>query len=286
MKKLILLSVMVLVLMGCGAPPPSGQNPMPQGQTAFDDNVYFAASPDGINWSEGRLLAKLASVPDVLYSSKGEFWAYWVDFTNMKQPGDEKISVAKSIDGANWETLGSAAFTGAEGLVPVDPNVDELSDGRFRMYFFDITRHQGNNKIYSAVSSDGMNFALEEGVRFEYENVYDPNVITLPDGRLRMYLNHTDIISAMSEDGVTFTLDDGVRIEKGGVPGAVVLDDGRILLYACTRGISAYESMDGLNFTLLKEGAVTSGGDSAFVCDPSVALHPGGYLMVYKGKLK
>lgn len=267
-----------------GGPGPAPGGPTPGGPASsgpWQDSIYVATSPDGLTWSEGVLLAERASVPEVLYTSQGVYWAYWVDFTEFTGPKTEKIGVARSADGVNWEKLGTVTFEGLGDMTPVDPDVMELPDGRLRMYFYDIGNPQGQHTIYSAVSSDGVHYEVEEGARITSDGIFDPNVIRLPDGRYRMYLNHQDIISASSDDGLTFTLDDGVRVEKGSVPGAIVLSDGAIRLYACGAGISVYRSTDGLNFTLEKQ-SVISPAQGGMVCDPSVTATPTGYLMVYK----
>jgi hypothetical protein len=266
-----------------GTGQPGGTGPAPGGQPqAFKDQTYFTTSSDGLTWAEGTLLAEKASVPEVIYTTQGVYWAYWVDFTDVSGPGTEDIGVARSADGVTWEKLGTVNFGDLGGMTPVDPDVIELPDGRLRMYFYDIAGPQGQNSIYSAVSSDGITFALDAGSRFTLSNIYDPNVIVLPDGRYRMYLNMQDIVSATSSNGgLTFTKDDGVRVEKGSVPGAIVLPDGSVRLYACGKGISAYKSTDGFTFTLEKEGVVTASG-GAIICDPSVTETPNGYLMVYK----
>ncbi len=281
---------------GAGQPPGGAQTPgaQPSGGTplagaqpktgagAFQDQTWYATSTDGLTWGQGTLLAEKASVPEVLRSSKGVFWAYWVDFTGMTGPNMEKIGVAKSADGKTWEKLGNVKFTNLGSKVPVDPDVVELEDGRFRLYFYDITVQQGDHPIYSAISSDGINFAIEDGVRFKAQNIFDPDVVRLKDSKWRMFLNNDGkIISATSSDGLNFTADSGVRVSGGGsIPGSIVLPDGSVRLYKCEKGISAYKSADGLNFALEKAEVIR--GQGGVVCDPSVTATPNGYLMVYK----
>lgn len=245
------------------------------------DQTYVTTSSDGLTWSQATLLAEKASVPEVIYTSQGVYWAYWVDFSDASGPGTEDIGVARSTDGVHWEKLGLVDFGDIGAIVPVDPDVMELPDGRLRMYFYDISQTQGEHPIYSAVSSDGIHFAPEPGVRLALENIFDPNVVQLPDGSYRMFLNMTDIISASSSDGLTFTKDDGIRVEKGAVPGAIVLPDGALRLYACVQGISVYKSTEGLDFSLEKQSVITAAG-GGIVCDPSVTATPNGYVMVYK----
>ncbi len=260
---------------------PGGQN---GGHNPFTDQTYYATSADGLTWNDGILLADKASVPDVMRTSDGMLWAYWVDFTHMTGPNMERIGIAHSMDnGANWERLGNANFTGLGDIVPVDPDAFELPDGRIRLYFYDITVRQLEHPIYSAISVDGINFTLEEGVRLMMDEIYDPDVIQLPDGSYRMYVNAMDILSASSSDGLAFTPDEGVRVSNGAVPGSIVMPDGSIRMYNCAGGISAYESQDGLNFTLLQQGVIRdTSGEGQILCDPSVTAIEGGYLIVYK----
>lgn len=259
-------------------PTPGGPAGQAGGPGPWEDRIYVATSPDGLTWSEGVLLAEKASVPEVIYTSAGVYWAYWVDFTDPAAPGGQRIGVARSTDGTHWEKLGAVTFSGLEarGPAPADPDVMELPDGRLRMYFFRA------GTVYSALSSDGVRYTVEEGSRLTAEGIYDPNVIRLPDGRYRMYLNHGDVTSASSDDGLTFALDDGVRVKGGAVPGAIVLPDGAIRLYTCTEGISAYRSANGLDFTLEKRSVIPPPAQGGPVCDPSVTATPTGYLMIYK----
>lgn len=257
-----------------GAGPGAGAG----GHQASRDQTFVTYSADGVVWSTGVLLAESASVPEIIYTSKGEYWAYWVDFSESTSPNAEQIGVAFSTDGKNWQKRGFATFAGGEGMTPVDPDAFELDDGRLRMYFYDIA-DRTSHKFYSAVSSDGINFTVEPGIRFEADQIYDPNVVRLPDGRYRMYINHTDIWSATSSDGLVFVKDDGERVSKGAVPGALVLPDGQVRLYVCQQGISLYTSSDGLVFDAVAQGIIQAPG---IVCDPSVAATPDGFIMVYK----
>lgn len=243
----------------------------------------MATSSDGLNWSQGTRLLEAASVPDVIRTSKGMLWVYWVDFSAFTGPLTEKAGVARSSDGRIWERLGVVQFGDLGGMVPVDPDVVELPDGRLRMYFLDFAgANRGVFAIYSATSTDGLNFTLEPGPRFQGDRIFDPDVVRLRDGRYRMYLNNNGpIISATSDDGLTFNRDPGIRLPQGTVPGSIVLPDGSVRLHTCTRGISVYKGGDGLNFTVEREGVIP-GAPGLIVCDPSVTFVPNGFLIVYK----
>ncbi|MCL6641769.1 MAG: hypothetical protein K6T71_00385 [Candidatus Bipolaricaulota bacterium] len=288
MKRVILVAMWVLLAVGFFqseattwrlSPAGLAQQPPPE---VTQDRVYFTTSQDGLAWAPPVLLAEKASVPDVIRTSQGVYWAYWVDFSNFIGPRTEKIGIARSTDGSTWERLGTVQFKDLGSIVPVDPDVIELPDGRLRMYFFDIAHRAGEYHIYSAVSADGLNYTMEPGVRFQMVRSFDPDVIKLQDGRYRMYLNNEGrIISATSDDGLIFTLDPGVRVERGGVPGSIVLADGTVRLYVCEMGIAAYRSSDGLAFRFEKRTNITS-SPGAIICDPAVTTTPTGFLMVYK----
>jgi hypothetical protein len=264
--------------------PPGEHEPDFNIHNPFSDQVFYAFSQDGLTWSGDTLLAEKASVPDVIRTSDGTLWVYWVDFSFMDGPDMEQIGVALSQDnGQTWERLENIVFSGLGKIVPVDPDVIELPDGRLRMYFYDITVRQLSHPIYSAISEDGFHFTLEAGERLWMDNIYDPDVIRLADGSYRMYLNGEDIFSATSPDGLTFTLEEGVRIERGNVPGSILMPDGSIRLYSCIKGISVHESPDGLNFSPLKTAIIqpqTSKGQ--ILCDPAITAVEEGYLIVYK----
>ncbi len=179
------------------------------------------------------------------------------------------------------------------------PCIHRLADGRYRLYY------HGPGGILSAISTDGLNFEKEPGVRIgpgrpgtSESMVSDPTVIALPDGRIRLYYKGADgpggpgkavhkIFSAVSSDGLDFEKE-GLRIDPkmtgdGGwasVPGAVKLPDGSVRIYYVSGapeadgGIMSAISEDGLSFQR-EEGVRVK----AFV-DPSVIILPDGKYML------
>ena len=130
------------------------------------------------------------------------------------------------------------------------PFITKLDDGRFRLYYC------GPGGILSAISSDGLGFTQESGVRIgpnfsnKFEKIVcDPTLIKLHDGKVRMYYKGADsgqggpgqaihkIFSAISSDGLNFQRE-GLRVDselsgdKGwaSVPDAIMLPDGRVRL--------------------------------------------------------
>jgi hypothetical protein len=121
-----------------------------------------------------------------------------------------------------------------------------LSEGRYRMYF---TRMGG---IFSAVSGDGLEWTIEEGVRVK-DPAANPAIIKLVDGRYRMIYDvrygeppekkepsgmSVYFVSAVSVDGLVWE-EEGVCFRSQGppdydaisVPDIVELPDGRYRMY-------------------------------------------------------
>ncbi len=172
------------------------------------------------------------------------------------------------------------------------PFAYRLDDGRVRIY------HGGRGGIGSAISEDGLAFEeeatglIEQGMLGDLNAIVsDPTVVTLDDGRVRMYYKGADgpggpgeaihtVYSAISEDGVNFT-EEGIRVDSqttpdrdwASVPDAVKLPDGRVRLYYVSDGLDVGHgivcaiSEDGLNFT--REEPVLTG-----YVDPSVIMLP------------
>lgn len=107
--------------------------------------------------------------------------------------------------------------TGSDMTGVSDESAVLLPDGRIRLYFNQA--HQGHAAlgIASAISSDGIHFTVESGVRVDVNQHGDAVgsgfVYPLPGGGYRFYLSQgADIISETSTDGLTFRRDDGVRL--------------------------------------------------------------------------
>jgi hypothetical protein len=126
-------------------------------------------------------------------------------------------------------------------------------DGSFRLFYTAIGPGKPfgdcQGYILSAVSSDGLDFTPEPGIRLAPDpavaqmslRALAPSVATLADGRWRMYFEArepadlpTAIMSAISDDQLHWTIEPGIRFEAPGGVGApryVALPDGRGRLY-------------------------------------------------------
>lgn len=121
-----------------------------------------------------------------------------------------------------------------------DSDIVDLGNGQYRMYYAAESETSNfHGQIYSAVSSDGINWTPEDGER--KSSMTFPDVIKLQDGRWRMYFQDHDhvIKSAVSGDGLNFTDEDGIRIDRGesgytideiGGQGTMILSDGTYLM--------------------------------------------------------
>ena len=95
-----------------------------------------------------------------------------------------------------------------------DADVVDLGNSTFRMYYSVEPEVVGNKlEVYSATSTDGINWTKEDGTRKTFATF--PDVMKLDDGRYRMYFQNAGVIkSAVSSDGLTFTDETGERISK------------------------------------------------------------------------
>ncbi len=133
----------------------------------------------------------------------------------------------------------------------------------------------------------------KEGVIFSDNTVHNVEVVTLEDGRYRMYFHQgTQMKSAISQDAKAFTIEDGVRLE-GSMPALVRLSDGRWRMYYQTledgQGVfKSAVSNDGLTWSIEPGVRLTPGG----TYDPDNIVHPSvielpqdGYRMYYDGEV-
>lgn len=278
-----------------------------------NDKTYFTSSTDPKSWPVGSLVAEKASVPDIIELSadigsfkKGDLLVYYVDFATVQKPGEETLSVVVSSDkGKTWNKKQTVTVTNKPNKgAPVDPSVVQLSDGTLRLYFFgsevtsgDPASAKGTHKVYSATSKDSVNFTAEQGVRFEDEDLTDPEVVFFKNiNQWFMYYSLGQKTGlAVSSDGLVFEEQQISGGEVGGVPGAVVTDDELISsetaalvgvrLYGCGKGgIASALAFGGLTFKQ-DSNDVLGGKVKGVVCDPAVVRSSDGtYYIVYKQK--
>jgi hypothetical protein len=242
--------------------------------------IYLARSADGLAWEMDNVMIRdHTSVPEIARWND-TLWIYAVDGV---QHG--LIVLRQGDDDLWWESR--VEIAGFDAANAVDPNVITLPDGSLRLYFFGFQtpgaspgENRGPATIYSAVSSDGVHFTLEEGARFQSDTIItDPDVVQAADGTWWLFVSQgMDLIIARSADGLAFEAVGASH--NGGVSGTVRLDDGTLRQYVCSPqgGIISQTSADGATWTV-ESGTRIPGR----VCDPSLIREAdGSWLMVYK----
>ena len=119
--------------------------------------------------------------------------------------------------------LSNADFGGAAGAL-ADVSVLQLKDGRFRMIIGGFPNSPGG--FGSAISSDGVKFTIEPGVRLAtpvqvggvLSSFVKPVAVRMDDGRIRLFATAVSGVPdgiysfTSSDEGLTFTPDAGARI--------------------------------------------------------------------------
>lgn len=153
-----------------------------QGGSFF--HLYSATSTDGLNWThDGVMLLDHASVPCAIVLKDGRVRLYYVDASTAP----EGTNCAESTDGGrSFRPLG-CKIEKKSSYKALDPSIVQLKDRRFRLYAFN---QRGNQSIGSFISTDGINWTQEPGVRLTApvgKEITDPFVVRLLDGTWKMF---------------------------------------------------------------------------------------------------
>lgn len=247
----------------------------------WQHKVYRAVSGDGLNWTrDSSFVFFPASVPAAVVDTNQTVYLYYVKMNSASDT--EKLMVATSPDGEYFYTPQLTNISGSSVLRRVDPDPVLLPDGRIRLYYIDLDMMPPQN-VHSAISSDGINFTEEAGIRFK-----DTNGITDPDvcytgSRWNMYLSKgSQLIRATSADGLTFSLDTSFHWNSGAVSSSIMVSCGFFRTYFCGNGIQSATSPS-LAALYIESGVCIAPDANEFVCDPSVIrLNTGEYIMYFK----
>lgn len=173
-------------------------------------------------------------------------------------------------DEPGWRVAGSRPLDASKVQAP---GVTRMPSGGFRLFYTGVGPGRPypvcQGYILSAISSDGLQFSAEDGVRVGPDpavpamsrRTLAPTISRLPDGSWRMYFESrgsadrpTVIASAISSDQLHWDLEPGIRLQNSGDVGGprfVLLPDGRGRIYCFSRTarsvVSAVTS-DGLTF--------------------------------------
>jgi hypothetical protein len=168
--------------------------------------------------------------PTIVEMPGGQLRMFWVRSGHRVDPAfsttkNEFLS-ALSDGAGGWTLDPGVRFL---GVAAADPDVIRLPDGRWRMYFsrglvLDEEHNNSAPAVMSAISTDGLHFVVEPGVR-KHRCSASASMV-LASGQIRMYCHRrkvfwetdTDadpsayIISSISDDGLKFEQEPGVRI--------------------------------------------------------------------------
>lgn len=194
------------------------------------------------------------------------------------RPNEHGIWVSRERPDGTYQRGSKVLLDGVFDGNAVDPDLVMLPDGRLRMYYFkgyfvsQPPPNAGPNPIFSAVSTDGVNFTVERQV-FAYDNIFDPSVIALGGNEYLMActqmgnMSVNTVLARSTDGGATFTYE--ATLQNTGVPELHQFDDGMVrLYYGGPDGIMSKVSQDRGKTWMQENGSRCKG--QGFIGDPGV----------------
>ncbi len=278
--------------------PPEGAVGGPGTLGPWNQRLMLAVSGDGLAFQRrNQIVTDQGAVPDLALDSSGCLYLYYTGWT--VGTAVNKTVVAISADqGSSWiyKYLSLAGFDNMAD--PVDPDIQILPDGTFRLY---VTSDPGDGdgpRTYRAEGTDGLSFT-KKGVAFAQagKQVLDPSSV-FAGGKWHLFNGgQTQSPGAnfhsTSTDGTSFTfasedffIHDGLKcMFSNGIPFS-----GGVRFYAFDAGlqvgIHSFWSVDGAAWIpesgLRLAADFSSGLEAVGVLDPAVTrLADGSYVMIY-----
>lgn len=277
-----LSNILCLGLSATAAQSANSLPPMPAGpnchvlQTAISVDGGMTYKVRGVN------LQDAVSVPDVV-RFQDRTLMYYVDGDFDKH----RITVAEIPAKANSvKDIGPITLDGDIIKDAVDPDVVVTPDGKLRLYYYvgQFTQPISGakpNKIYTAVSNDGVNFKVD-GVAAKVDGGTDPTVVRLQNGTYLLAVakgEEQKIALFSSKDGRKFR---PLTELRGGIPELALAENGDAeLIYQDAEGfVRLVSSDDGKSWTSSSANLVR--GDTKGAASPGVAALDGqNRIMVY-----
>ncbi|MBI4100235.1 hypothetical protein HY439_00640 [Candidatus Microgenomates bacterium] len=278
--------------------PPKGKTTGPGENGPWVMRLMSATSRDGLNFTRtNKIITDQGDVPDLAVDKNGRIYLYYVGWT--VEDDQNKSAVAISEDnGKTWiyKKLGLTGFEGGMASA-VDPDIQILEDGTFRLYVTSDPEDGQGPRTYYAEGESGINFT-KVGVAFSGSGrfVLDPSTLRTLSG-WHFFAGGTGPEKgwhATSTDGKTFTQQQYKEFVKDGkgyifanaiaIPGgyrAYAFDNRTIVSFFSTDG-EDWVAEDGVRLTLDPSSQLETG----VLKDPAVVeLLDGSYLMVYVTKI-
>lgn len=180
---------------------------------AFAQNrgIVSAVSEDGLSFTPeaGERLADGAGMPRIVKLDDGSFRIYFIEMGG--------IGSATSSDGITFVKESGMRINPPGGVSEISgiSTPQKLRDGKWRVYFSDLPRPGAAikpHKVYSATSTDLVNWQLDEGHRIGDGKVSSsaehPDTIVDDNGNLIIYYFVNDerkLMTASSTDGLNFS---------------------------------------------------------------------------------
>lgn len=254
----------------------------------WNRDLLILESKDGRRFGKPRPFVKRAGVPCVIRTEDERLVAVFQWFPFDRAEAFDRVGVVFSNDdGKTWsapEPIRVAELP-AGAMRPFDPTLLVLPEGTLRLYFTSQMPENRQPAIYSAVSTDGVRYVFEPGVRSPGSDPVVDAAVAQFNGTWHMFAHLQSApgsgrgYHAVSEDGVVFRRLADVQGPRGGdwIGNVLVTRDGMRYFGSGREGIWTAFSRDGASWQLESPIGVRGG-------DPSVVrATAGGYLMIVTG---
>jgi predicted GH43/DUF377 family glycosyl hydrolase len=255
--------------------------------------ILIATSPDGLQWTKTSLVFNdSADVPDAVIGHNGKVFVY---FQGLITPTRDGIMVSYSENGIDKWTTQKINLPGAENWKSpaCDPDII-YKNGIYRLYF---TGNPDNTfpRTFSAISTDGINFSIEEGTRFVVDGqpIMDPSLLQIGD-TLHYFAGGAPQGKnwhCTSNDGINFIRQPDFSVNNLMMANGISTGNGfRFYCFSNNAkvGISSMFSFDGSNWNQENGTRLVLDNklESDEVKDPAVVKYGDKYIMYYVTRKK
>lgn len=301
---------------GADGPGPNPGRPRANMPGPWDSDVLVYRADTNGNITKLSIFER-AGVPTVARLKNGRLLAAHQHFPQDNDEEFDKVALHFSADdGRTWTKPEIMRLKGLpeQMRLPFDPTLVPLPDGRIRMYFTSVAQRQAQGAlpaIHSAISTNGLDYTYEPGVRFAIEgrSVIDCAVV-LHNGTFHLYspdngaqdtqrnrppeMKPQDGIGyhATSKDGLNFTRQADVQLNGRRRWLGNAQSDGKLITFFGTgepygftpkpgqRGGNLWmaTSSDGENWQLIKSPLIMGGDPGA------VQAKDGGLIVLGTGE--